>query len=244
MELSAQGFYFDAAAVMYSLLGHESIGESVIVSLPEPTGLHMDVGEAMRLRRSRSEYSGEPLAFGDLATLLWCASGITGRGEVEHLRGGRTFVHLRTTPSGGALYSIEQYVAILNSEGTARGIYRYEALRHRLLGFGDCGTVDQLLRAFCFRQDQATLERAGAIFLMIARPWRTMRKYGPRGLRHVFLEAGYIAQNIHLACISLGLGSIDCSSFYDDEVHEALRIDGVYETIVHAVIVGHPAAAP
>ena len=69
-------------------------------------------------------------------------------------------------------------------------------------------------------------------------PWRSMRKYGARGMRFLFLEAGAIAQNLNLACAGLGLGSLDCASLYDDEVHEALGADGLYEALLHAVIVG------
>lgn len=241
VELAAQGFYFDAAAVMYSLLGHESPTDSKKLLLPPPHQLRMDLGEAIRRRRSQGDYSGEQLAASELATIVWSASGITGRGKVVHVRGGQTWVNLRATPSGGALYPIELYVVALNVDEVPRCIYRYEPIGHQLLTCAVAQDVDQLLTTFCVREDQIALSRAGVILLMVARPWRSMRKYGPRGMRHVFLEAGYMAQNVHLACVSLGLGSLDCSSLYDDEAHEVLRMDGVYETLVHTLIVGHPA---
>jgi nitroreductase len=55
------------------------------------------------------------------------------------------------------------------------------------------------------------------------------------------LEAGAIAEQIALACVALGVGSVDSSSFYDDEVHEALGIDGESEAVVHLVVLGIPA---
>jgi SagB-type dehydrogenase family enzyme len=85
-----------------------------------------------------------------------------------------------------------------------------------------------------------TEREAAAICFLVARPWRSMRKYGDRGMRFVFLEAGAMAQNIALVAVALGLGSVDCGSFYDDEVHETLDIDGVYETLIHAVFLGTP----
>jgi nitroreductase len=57
-------------------------------------------------------------------------------------------------------------------------------------------------------------------------------------MRHALLEAGAIAAHINLAAAALGLGSVDCSSLFDDEVHEALGVDGIYEAVVHAVVVG------
>ena len=85
-----------------------------------------------------------------------------------------------------------------------------------------------------------TASQAAAVCLLVARPRRATRKYGDRGLRHVLLEAGAIAQQIALACVALGVGSVDSSSFYDDEVHEALSMDGESESVVHLVILGIP----
>jgi SagB-type dehydrogenase family enzyme len=76
------------------------------------------------------------------------------------------------------------------------------------------------------------------LLLLVGRPWRSMRKYGARGMRHVFLEAGAMAEHVHLAATALGLGSVDCSSVYDDEAHEALGMDGLYEALLHVVVVG------
>jgi SagB-type dehydrogenase family enzyme len=238
--LSAQSFYFDAAAVMSSLVGHESIAEANEISLPAPLELSMDITEVIRRRRSRSDYSGEPIAFDEFATVLWCANGITGRGEVKHVRGGRTWIHFRTTPSGGALYPIELYAAALNVDRVPRGLYRYAPVGNRILETADSTIIDRLLATFCLRDEQVSLNRAGFVLLLIARPWRAMRKYGARGLRNIFIEAGQISQNIHLACVSLGLGSLDCSSVYDDEAHEVLRVDGIYETLAHTLVIGHP----
>ena len=71
------------------------------------------LAEAMAARRSRHDYGSRPLALGELATLLHCAYGVTGR-----TGGAQT---LRTVPSGGALYPLELYAACLRVEGTADG---------------------------------------------------------------------------------------------------------------------------
>ena len=238
--ISLQGFYFDAPAVMSLRVGEEPIRKEDEVVLPDSVELRRELGEATGRRRSQRIYSGEALRFDDLTTVVRCAGAVTAHAEVEHPRGGYSSVHFRTTPSGGALYPIEVQVAALNVKQLTRGLYRYDPLRDRLLRLGDQATVSHLLETFCVDDETITLRRAGAIVLLVARPWRAMRKYGVRGLRHVFLEAGHIAQNIHLACVALGLGSVDCSSIYDDEAHEILQIDGLYEALVHTIIVGHP----
>jgi SagB-type dehydrogenase family enzyme len=86
-----------------------------------------------------------------------------------------------------------------------------------------------------------SLGRANVVFLLVGRPWKTMRKYGARGMRFLFLEAGAITQHINLAAVAAGFGSVECGSVYDDEVHEVLQLDGVYEAVLHSVVVGAPA---
>jgi nitroreductase len=54
------------------------------------------------------------------------------------------------------------------------------------------------------------------------------------------MEAGAIAQNANLAAVALGYGSVECASVYDDEMNEALGLDGVFRSYVHAVVVGYP----
>jgi SagB-type dehydrogenase family enzyme len=66
-----------------------------------------------------------------------------------------------------------------------------------------------------------------------------MRKYGPRGLRYLLIEAGAITQNIHLATQALGFASVDCASVVDAEVHEVLDIDGLYEALIHTIVIGY-----
>jgi hypothetical protein len=36
------------------------------------------------------------------------------------------------------------------------------------------------------------------------------------------------------------LGSVDCSSYYDDEIDEVLGLDGLYRMVLHTVVLGTP----
>lgn len=65
-----------------------------------------------------------------------------------------------------------------------------------------------------------------------------MRKYGARGLRFLFVEAGHIAASMSLISNALDLGAVECGSLCDDEVHDLLEIDGLFETYIHSLIVG------
>jgi SagB-type dehydrogenase family enzyme len=149
-------------------------------------------------------------------------------------------VRFRTAPSGGGLYPIDVYAVSLRVTDLERGVYRYDPLSDSLVQVGGRVDVDKVLSAFAVPEELVTLAQAAAIFLLIGHPWRSMRKYGSRGARFLLIEAGAIAQNIGLTTEALGFGSVDCASVYDDEVHEAIRIDGLYEILLHTVIVGCP----
>jgi SagB-type dehydrogenase family enzyme len=53
---------------------------------------------------------------------------------------------------------------------------------------------------------------------------RSRRKYGERGVRYVFMEAGHAAQNIHLQAVSLDLGTVVVGAFHDDQVKSVLGL--------------------
>jgi SagB-type dehydrogenase family enzyme len=53
---------------------------------------------------------------------------------------------------------------------------------------------------------------------------RSMLKYGERGVRYVFMEAGHAAQNIHLQAVSLNLGTVVIGAFRDDQVKSVLGL--------------------
>jgi SagB-type dehydrogenase family enzyme len=239
---SQQGFFIDAAGVMATLNGEEPDVEAA-VPLPPGFTVELPVGETMLRRRSVQRYSGEPIDLTGLATVVRAGGGISAKGEVAHPRGGKTWLHLRFTPSGGALHATELHVAALRVGGLDRGMYRYDALSDRLLRVGGPDLVDGFLGTFATGDDITTItyDKAAAVLAFVGRPWRLIRKYGARGVRHLFIEAGQISQNVHLAATALGIGSVDCSSFYDDEAHAALGFDGSYTMLVHTMVLGDPA---
>jgi SagB-type dehydrogenase family enzyme len=180
------------------------------------------------------------MALNYLATIVRSAGAITGQATVDLMNGEQTTVSFRAAPSGGGLYPIDIYLASLRVTDLERGLFRYDPLEDRILQYGDPAEVDKLLAAFAVPQEIITLEQANLVFLLVGHPWRSMRKYGNRGLRFLSLEAGAIAQNINLASEALGFGSVDCASVYDDEIHETMRLDGIFQTLLHTIIVGYP----
>jgi SagB-type dehydrogenase family enzyme len=235
MGLSGLAYLTREAAAMLSLIGKEEKRGGAFVALPKPAPLGMGLGEVISRRRSVRKFSGEAVPFESLAALIKAASGITATSPRSNENSGFA---LRSTPSGGGLYPVDLYIAAMRVIGLQRAVYFYDPHRDGLWLTADHTATDALLAALALPHQVIEQDRACAVFLLVSRPWRSMRKYGNRGLRHVFIEAGAMAEHVSLAAVALNLGSVHCASFYDDEAHEAIGIDGLHETLVHSIFLG------
>ena len=211
------------------------------IKLPQPEVLDIALGEAMVNRKSIKHYTGDYIDFTYLSTLLKAGNGISRKAMVKLNHTGKELpFHLRTVASAGALYPINLYVVALRVKGLKQGIYKYNVLNDELLKIADQQKIKHVRKAISSDDDLIGLSQASLIILLTANAWKTMKKYGDRGLRFVFQEAGAISQNINLAVQGLGLGSVDCASFYDKDIHDILNIDGMFESFLHAMIIGMP----
>jgi SagB-type dehydrogenase family enzyme len=186
----------------------------------------LTVTEALKRRQSTRFFSPNPLSLNELAFLCWAATGIQRK---EH---GYDF---RTSPSAGALYPIETYVAVNNVEGVERGLYHYDIEGHGLeeLKLGDFGGA--LAQAAL---GQVMLEEAQVVFVWTAIFARSKWKYRQRAYRYVYLDAGHIAGNLALSATSIGLGTCQVGAFFDDEANSIVGVDGVEESVIYLSVVG------
>ncbi|MHC4122744.1 MAG: SagB/ThcOx family dehydrogenase [Planctomycetota bacterium] len=205
---------------------YKNYPDSNKVKLPEPDYKGLTVETAVRKRRSVRNYSKKPVTLSQLSQLLFAAGGVTGRmyGQL-----------LRSSPSAGALYPFEIYTVINNVQDLPKGIYHYSALDHSL----------ELVKAGDFTSkitdaglEQDMLGQAGVTFILSAIFDRTRCKYGERGFRYVYIEAGHISQNIYLQSVSLGLGSVCVGAFVDEKVNQLIDIDGQNEAVIYLHAVG------
>lgn len=203
------------------------------ISLPEdfPVG-EVSVEEAITMRRSLREYSGEPIALFDLAKLLFFSNGLTTAQRSDDVD-----YFFRAAPSAGALYPVEIYPVVFNVTGLASGIYHYNVRDHalELLRSGD--QREALHRCFLFHD---LIFTASAVFLSTAVFPRVKAKYGERGYRFSLLEAGHIAQNTCLMATVMSLGCVTLGGFLDDELNQLVGVDGVDEAVVYATAIGVP----
>lgn len=180
-----------------------------------------------RSRRSIRMYKEAPITAEELSYLLWAQGGVR---KVD--RG----IAFRTAPSAGALYPIETYLLVNQVQGLEMGLYHYNVKGHTL----------ELLRPGDFRIQlthaalgQEMCLECSVIFIWSAIFNRSKWKYGQRAYRYIYLDAGHMAENLHLAAVSRGFGACEIGAFFDDESNELLGLDGLEESVILMMTVGY-----
>jgi SagB-type dehydrogenase family enzyme len=193
---------------------------------PESGRRDANLWQAVTARRSQRDYVNRPLTQAELAALLWATQGITGA------MGGYQF---RASPSAGALYPVETYLAVHQVEGVTPGIWHFQVLDFAL----------ELVAAGDFRQplanaglSQSFLAEAGAVFIWTGILNRARWKYRERAVRYLFLDAGHICQNLMLAATALNLGVCPVGAFFDEEVEQIVGVDEAEEVALYLASVG------
>jgi SagB-type dehydrogenase family enzyme len=189
-------------------------------------GEETNLWRLLQRRRSKRDYAAQGLGLTDLALLLWASQGVTAQAGS---------CYLRTAPSAGALYPIETYVAAERVEGVEPGLLHFDVKGFQLerLALGAPGRSVAKVSL-----GQTFVSRAAAVFIWSAVLRRNMTKYGHRGLRYVFMDAGHICQNLLLAAEAIGLAACPVGAFFDDELNALLELDGEEETVIYMACVG------
>lgn len=235
---SIAAYLSDAGVSMISYMGKEETGEYQKIALESGSPLHLKLGEAIEKRRSTRFFSGDYIEKENLFSIVRAASGISCEAETTLQSGDKISMNFRTVSSAGGLYPVDLYVVAKNIQGFPQGVYRYQPLEDCFLKTHGANALDEILKTFCVPEEQLGVKNSACLLFFAIRPFKAMKKYGARGMRFCLHEVGGISQNIHLSCVSLGLGSVDCASFYEEEINRIFTFDGVYETIVHSVIIG------
>jgi SagB-type dehydrogenase family enzyme len=171
------------------------------------------LGTALRSRRSRREFGAGP--FTQTGPLLHAAVGI------------------RSYPSAGALYPIELHVVAQDAE-VPDGLHHYDVRAHAL----ELRRPGRLQTALAdVTLDQPTVADARLVLALIAVASRVTWKYGPRGWRYIWLEAGHMAQNLCLVAEALQLVAFPVGGFYDAELSALLELPAD-ETPLYLIALG------
>ncbi len=189
-------------------------------------GEHSNFWELLQKRRSERRYTQEPISKQDIALLLWASQGVTAQAGPYYLR---------TAPSAGALYPIETYVALGRIDDIEPGLFHFDVRGFQLERLSDSQPLSDVATSAL---GQGFIRSASAVFIWSAIFRRNMAKYGHRGLRYIFLDAGHICQNLLLAAQALGFGACPIAAFYDDELNELLGLDGQEESVLYMATIG------
>lgn len=200
-------FFCAFLAVMFIVGAKEVVmAQTKVIQLPRPkTKGSMSVEETIALRRSERSFSAQALTQEAIAQLLWAAQGITGKGNVADLR---------AAPSAGAYYPMEIY--LLSKDG----LFLYIPDGHKL----EFLKSDDQRSALASVAGQAVIAAAPVDIVIGGVPKKIAARYGNRGIRYFYMEAGHIAENIHLQAVSLGLVSVPVGAFDDTTVQQLLGL--------------------
>jgi nitroreductase len=203
----------------------------VKIPIATPASLAPALGDVITCRRSRRDFGCEPVAAEVLAALLDAGYGVTGALESPD---DHPPVSVRAVPSGGALYPLELYAAVLRVDGLRPGLYHFDPLSRASRSCsrpdrgGSRGAVhvprDRVL-VRCASARRCDL-RAHAVQVRPARlPFASSRRVT-------------VAQNIVLAATALELAAVPLGAFYDHRADAFLGLDGVNESTLYTIAVG------
>lgn len=181
-------------------------------------------------RYSCRTFGDKILNLDDIATILWATDGR----KYDSITGAT-----RTIPSAGATYPLELYIVVgKNSvDKLKEGLYHYLIEEHSLeLVFA--GDKRKELAGACLGQD--FIAQAPVSLIIAANFKRTTTRYGIRGERYCFMEAGHASQNTYLTVTNLGLATVEVGAFIDDSVRGVLSLDKDCAPLI-VMPIGYPA---
>lgn len=182
-----------------------------VISLPQPevNKLSMTLGDALGQRRSERKYSDREISQQTLSTLLWAACG------VSDAKTGKI-----TAPSAVNMQDVKIYVC------SKSGVCLYNAKANTLMKVSG----KDLREAIAGRQAFA---KAAPISLILVSTKDSDRapndKFGA-------MDAGYVSQNIYLACTALGLKTVARATMDFDVLKRELNLaDTSYLELNHPI---------
>lgn len=208
--------------------------DAQMISLTNPSDFRigdMPLREVIAKRRSRRQYTPDPISVDELSFLLWACQGV--HRVPDHSLGSITF---RTVPSGGSLHPFETYLCINRVDGVQPGLYRYLAIEHKLLfQRSSASLMDEVLAANC---GNSFVKDCAVFLIWTAIPQRTAYQYSVVASKIIALDAWHMCQNIYLAGEALGLSVCAIDGYYQAEMDVLLGVDGEDELAIYAAAVG------
>lgn len=188
------------------------------IQLPKPSMENkVTLMEALQNRHSSREYADRDISDDVLSTVLWAACGVNRPKEGKI-----------TAPS--AINAQDITVFVIRKDGA----YRFEPKDNKLVKVSD----KDLRKAVSGRQDFAATAPVSLVMASNHGKFPQQMPEEPK-TRMGVLDAGYVSQNICLACSALGLNTVPRMTMDSDSLKKELGLDGSYDLIVNNQI-GYP----
>jgi SagB-type dehydrogenase family enzyme len=180
-------------------------------------------------RKSRREYTPEPLTLEELSFLLWSTQGVK-----DVLKSGRGVK--RTVASAGAKSPLETYLVINRVKGLEPGLYRYISFNHQLLFIKTIDDAEEKIGKLAY--DQKFVGEAPVIFFWTAVPYRTEWRYTILSHKFIAIDLGIVSHSLYMACEALNLGTVAIGYYEQNKLDELLELDTEEEFVVLLAPVG------
>lgn len=208
-----------------------SPGEALALPTPEASPLL----KLLERRKSCRQYQVRSMPLDVFSGVLKAAYGTV---RLSRMPGSDDNGFFRTVPSAGGLFPLDIYCVTQKIEGASDGLHHYNVRDHSLETIRAGNIFADLHEAMLA---DPLIQNANMVIFLTAEFVRSQKKYGPRGYRYILLEAGHVAQNICLAAVEQGLGSLCIGGFIDSKLNRYLGFDGIGEAVLYAIAVGYPA---
>ncbi len=195
-----------------------------IFQLVEPrlTG-PMSLEEALAKQQIVRHFTSQKLKNADAGQLAWAGMKVTEQQTA-----------LPTADSAEATSPIELYFA------TQNGVFVYRPEQHSLEQVDQQDIRNALTNAASMQQ--ATLE-APCDIIVTGSAKKLSGQFQNDARKHMFLQAGHVAQNIQLQAVCLGLGSVTTGGFNVRDVSRACKLPRGLEP-VYIISIGYPTTQP
>ncbi len=172
-------------------------------------------------RQSVRSFTNDTVAFQSIVTMLWSAYGQLQSGS-------------RTTPSAGALYPLRLTLGLMRQTGKLElGVYDIWLGLPGKVGFRLISSdIQKFMRSFV---DPEMVEQSNGVIVVSGSFDISAEKYSNRSMLFVTLEAGHVAQNIHLAASELKIGTVEIGGFFDSLLAECLYLPDGYRPLTTVI---------
>ena len=205
-------------------------GSGDVLALPDPNEnrpMDLSLVAAIENRRSCRSFAQKPVTQAELSWLLWATQKV-----MQAMPAGT----LRNVPSAGARHAFETYLLVNRVADLRSGIYRYLASTHQLAETNMELGIGASVMNGCLGQHMVI--RSGVTFIWTAVVERMRWRYGQRGYRYLFLDAGHVCQNLYLAAEAIGCGVCAIAAFDDDIMNRILDLDGEEQFVIYMAVLG------